>query len=146
MPEFSKIVAVSGLPGLYELVSSRSNGAIVRNLQDGRSQFVSGRTQSVLALENVAIFLHGDNSMPVREVLYRMQQQESQNPAPDPQADPAALENYLSVVVPDYDRRRVHHSDMRRLLRWYHLLKQHHLIPPPEPQPEAAGDSAETKA
>ncbi len=32
--EYAKIVAVTGLPGLFELVSSKSDGAIVKSLDD----------------------------------------------------------------------------------------------------------------
>ena len=32
--EYSKIIAITGLPGLFELISSKSDGGIVRSLDD----------------------------------------------------------------------------------------------------------------
>ena len=32
--DYNKIVSVTGLAGLYELISSKSDGAVVRSLED----------------------------------------------------------------------------------------------------------------
>ncbi|MCS6990317.1 MAG: DUF5606 domain-containing protein [Chitinophagales bacterium] len=135
MTDFSKIVAITGLPGLFELIASRNNGAIVRNLQDGKSQFIPERNHALLALSNIALFLNGDNSIPLPDVLHRMHQQEEQYPVPDPKAEPAQLQQYLAQILPDYDRQRVHLSDMRRLMRWYHILREKQMIPTPTEPP-----------
>jgi hypothetical protein len=39
--EYSKLVAVTGLPGLFELISSRGDGAVVRSLDENKTQFIS---------------------------------------------------------------------------------------------------------
>ena len=38
---YNKIVSVTGLGGLYELVSSKADGGIVRSLEDKSAKFVS---------------------------------------------------------------------------------------------------------
>ena len=42
--DYNKIVSVTGMGGLYELVSSKADGGIVRSLEDKSTKFVSNRT------------------------------------------------------------------------------------------------------
>ena len=46
--EYNRLIAVTGLGGLYELVSSKSDGAVVRSLEDKSTKFVSNRLHSFL--------------------------------------------------------------------------------------------------
>lgn len=141
MADFSKIMAISGMPGLFELVASRANGAIVRSLEDGRTQFVSNRNQQLMLLKNLEMLLQGERSIPLREVLQRIQQLEPELAVPDPKAEADVLKQFLEKVLPEYDRQRVHVSDMRRLVRWYLILKQRQSIPTDtEPQTQQAGE------
>ncbi|MBD0333652.1 MAG: DUF5606 domain-containing protein, partial [Chitinophagaceae bacterium] len=54
--EYNKIVAVTGLPGLYELLSSKSDGAIVRSLDDKSTKFVAARTHNLSHLESIEAY------------------------------------------------------------------------------------------
>jgi len=59
--EYNKIIAVTGLPGLYELLSSKSDGAIVRSLDDKSTKFVSSRIHNFSHLESIEIYTVQDN-------------------------------------------------------------------------------------
>ena len=59
--EYSKLVAVTGLPGLYELVNSKNDGAIVRSLDDNSTKFASSRIHNFSHLESIEVFTTGDN-------------------------------------------------------------------------------------
>ncbi|MCH5715659.1 DUF5606 family protein [Niabella hibiscisoli] len=59
--EYYKLVAVTGLPGLYELVSSKKDGAIVRSLQDKSTKFASTRIHQFSHLESIEIYTTGEN-------------------------------------------------------------------------------------
>src|SRR5215831_16281947 len=59
--EYNKIIAVTGLPGLYELISSKNDGAIVRSLDDKSTKFVSSRIHSFSHLESIEIYTIRDN-------------------------------------------------------------------------------------
>jgi hypothetical protein len=59
--EYHKLVAVTGLSGLFELVSSKSDGGIVRSLEDKSTKFVSNRLHSFSHLESIEIFTQGEN-------------------------------------------------------------------------------------
>jgi hypothetical protein len=59
--EYRKIVSVTGLSGLYELVSSRGDGGVVRSLDDKTTKFVSNRIHSFSQLEGIEIFTTDEN-------------------------------------------------------------------------------------
>jgi len=59
--EYNKIVAVTGLSGLYELVSSKADGGIVRSLEDQSSKFVSNRVHNFSHLESIEIYTSNEN-------------------------------------------------------------------------------------
>lgn len=143
--EFKDIVSISGLAGLHQLVSSKGNGIIVKSLEDGKSQFVSSRLQGVSSLDNIAVFLKNDETIELRKVLREMQSKESEVSLPDAKADNKAFQNYFSKIIPEYDAERVHTSDMKKMVKWYHLLKNNDLIPK-EDQNKIEQESTETKS
>ena len=53
--EYSKLVAVTGLPGLFELLSSKSDGGVVRSLEDNSTKFVSSRVHNFSHLESIEV-------------------------------------------------------------------------------------------
>ncbi len=60
--QYREIVAVTGLGGLFQLVASKQDGAIVRSL--GRQEykrFVSSRVHNFTPLESIEVFTTGDN-------------------------------------------------------------------------------------
>ena len=59
--EYSKLVAVTGLPGIFELISSRGDGAVVRSLDDNKTQFVSSRVHNFSHLESIEVYTQRDN-------------------------------------------------------------------------------------
>jgi hypothetical protein len=59
--EYGKIIAVTGMPGLYEMLSSKGDGAIVRSLDDQTTKFVSGRVHNFTHLESIEVYTEKDN-------------------------------------------------------------------------------------
>ncbi len=129
---FNKIVSVSGSSGVYSLVATKSNGIIVTNLEDNKSTFISSRTQHITALENIAIYRNNDETTPLSEVLMKMEELESMNPVPAHTESHDTLKKYAASVLPDIDQVRVHYSDLKKLVKWYKVLKQHNLLPKKE--------------
>ncbi len=61
--DYSKIISVTGLSGLYELVASKADGAVVRSLEDKSSKFVSSRVHNFSHLESIEIYTTKDNTV-----------------------------------------------------------------------------------
>src|ERR1041384_5306690 len=106
--EYSKLVAVSGLPGLYELVSSKSDGAVVRSLEDKSTRFISSRIHNFSNLESIEVFTVNDN-VNLAEIFFAMEK--SSDSLPDSR-DEVAVKKYFEKTYPDLDFERVYASDL----------------------------------
>lgn len=116
---YNKLVSVTGLSGLFELVSSKADGGIVRSLEDKNTKFVSNRVHSFSHLESIEIFTTKDNVNLV-DVFQAMQS--NQEALPEVKADAKAIRSYFEKVYPDMDFERVYGSDMKKMIRWYDIL------------------------
>ena len=59
--EYSKLISVTGLNGLFELIGSKTDGAIVRSLEDNTTKFVSNRIHNFSHLESIEVYTVRDN-------------------------------------------------------------------------------------
>jgi hypothetical protein len=133
--EYNKIIAVTGLPGLYELLSSKSDGAIVRSLDDKTTRFVSSRIHNFSHLESIEVYTVRDNVNLV-DILKAMEA--SAEKLPD-EKDGADLKAYFTKVYPDLDFGRVYSSDLKKMVKWYSVLKANDIeIKLTEPEEEEA--------
>ena len=117
--EYSKIISVTGLSGLYELVASKADGAVVRSLEDKTTKFVSSRVHNFSHLESIEVYTVKDNTV-LAEVFKEIKK--SKEPLPDAKADGKALRSYFEKVFPDLDFDRVYASDMKKIISWYGIL------------------------
>lgn len=117
--EYSKIVSVTGLPGLFEILTSKSDGAIVRGLEDKATKFVSSRVHNLSHLESIEVYTTGENVNLV-EVFNAMQEKGAALPA---EKDAKAIKAFFEKVFPELDFERVYNSDMKKMIRWYQILK-----------------------
>lgn len=140
--EFKEIVVVTGEPGLFQLVSSKNDGAIVRTLDGLSTKFVPSRLHQFTPLESIEVFTTGEN-VSLMEIFRAMLSQESDTAVIGSNQGTTEIKAYFDKVYPELDESRVYLSDMKKMLKWYPLLKQHDLIteaPDEEPSaPEATG-------
>jgi hypothetical protein len=121
--EYNKIIAVTGLPGLYELLNSKTDGAIVRSLDDKSTRFVSSRVHNFSHLESIEIYTVRENVNLV-DILKAMESSGEKLPE---DKDNAALKAYFSKVYPDLDFDRVYSSDLKKMVKWYSVLKNNNV-------------------
>lgn len=142
--EYNKIIAVTGLPGLYELLSSKSDGAIVRSLDDKTTRFVASRVHNFSHLESIEIYTVRENVNLV-DVLKAMESSSEKLPE---DKDNGALKAYFGKVYPDLDFDRVYTSDLKKMVKWFSILKSNNIeIKLTEPNPEEElVDAAEEEA
>jgi hypothetical protein len=121
--EYSKLVAVTGLPGLYELINSKTDGAIVRSLEDNSTKFASSRIHNFSHLESIEVFTVGDNVNLV-EIFNAMEKEAGS--LPDTK-DNAVVKKYFEKVYPDIDFERVYPSDLKKMIKWFEVLKKNNV-------------------
>lgn len=127
--DYKEIVSVTGIGGLYQLLTSKSDGAIVRNISDKSTKFISARLHNVTPLESIEVYTTGDN-VRLHEVFQKMKDAEAATPPPSEskKADNDSVKAYFNQVFPDFDQDRVYVSDMKKMLKWYHMLKENDLL------------------
>jgi len=118
--EYNKLVSVTGLTGLFELVSSKADGGVVRSLEDNTTKFVSNRIHQFSHLESIEIYTTADNVNLV-DVLTAMKS--SAEKLPDA-SDAKAVKSYFEKVYPTIDFVRVYGSDMKKMVKWFAQLQK----------------------
>ena len=121
------IVAVSGMPGLYRMAGSRSNGMIVEDMSSGKRRFASVRKHQFTPLESVSIYTMMDTT-PLSDVFLNMSKQAKDEAIPESNSGSSELQAWFSKVLPDYDADRVLVSDIRKIIKWYNALDAHQLL------------------
>jgi hypothetical protein len=132
--EYNRIVAVTGLPGLYEAVSSKTDGAVVRSLDDQSTKFVSARIHNLSHLESIEIYTTGEN-VSLADVFSAMKG--SSEELPDTK-DNKAVKKYFETVYPQLDFERVYASDMKKMVKWFEVLEKNNVDYTAKPEAEEA--------
>lgn len=124
--KYRNIVSVSKLGGLYQLMTSKNNSAIVKSLDDGSNKFISSRQHQVTPLESIEIYTVGDNIY-LYEVLEKLKSADEEIHKLDFK-DAKDFVPVFAKAVPEYDVDRVYNSDIKKILKWYILLKKNDLL------------------
>jgi hypothetical protein len=141
--DYSKLISVTGMSGLFELVSSKNDGAIVKSLEDQSTKFVSSRVHNFSHLESIEIFTTKDN---VNLVDVFLAVKNSSEALPDVK-DNKALKAYFEKVFPTMDFDRVFASNMKKIVQWYGILAANNVeIKLSEQEEPAADEATEEKA
>ena len=133
------ILSISGRSGLYRLVSRGRNMLIVESLSEGKRMPAYSRDK-VMSLGDIAIYTEGEDR-PLGEVL-ELVKIKTGTEAVDVKALESAgdLRRFFGEVLTDYDRERVHDSDIRKLLQWYNQLIAAGITDFVDQQPETDGE------
>jgi hypothetical protein len=116
--DYNKLVSVTGLSGLFELLSSKADGGVVRSLEDKSTRFVSTRIHNFSHLESIEVFTTKDNVNLV-DVFTAMKNSTETLPS---DKDVTAIKTYFEKVYPDMDFERVYASDMKKMVKWFEVL------------------------
>ncbi len=120
--KFKEIIAVTGVPGLKRLVAQRGDGFILSELNGDNKKFYSNRSHMFSPLENISMYTDNNDTVALFDVLLEIKKQKETNPPIEPNSSNDELRNYLSTVLPNFDRDRVNISDIKKLIKWFHVL------------------------
>ena len=121
--EYNKLISVTGMSGLFEMLSSKNDGAIVKSLEDNTTKFVSSRIHNFSHLESIEVYTIREN-VNLAEVFKAMETSSESLPSAQ---DPAAVKAYFQKVYPDMDFDRVYASDMKKMVKWFGVLKANNI-------------------
>ena len=115
-----KIVAVTGKPGLFEIISQSKGGLIVESLIDKKRVPINAM-HNVSVLNDIAIYTY-EEEVPLRSVLKTIADKHENKEAISHKESNANLTSFFSEVLPDYDEERVYTSNIKKVIQWYNLL------------------------
>ena len=117
------VLAISGKPGLYKLVSRAKNSLIVEALDDTHKRVPAFASDRITSLADIAMYTDSED-VPLWQVLTNMRNLEDGKTCSVNfrKASGDELREYFAKVLPEFDRERVHNSDIKKLIQWYDIL------------------------
>ena len=117
------ILAISGKPGLYQLVSRGNNSLIVEALDETHKRMPTFGNDRISSLGDIAMFTETDD-VPLTKILASLRDLDGgkESSLNYKKASADELHDYFSKVLPEWDRDRVHNSDIKKLIQWYNIL------------------------
>ncbi|MBQ2129146.1 MAG: DUF5606 domain-containing protein [Prevotella sp.] len=117
------ILAIAGKPGLYKLISRAKNSLIVEALDDTHKRMPAFGTDRITSLGDIAMFTETED-IALYKVFNAIKELEEGKQASInyKKASAQELHDYFTRVLPEWDRDRVHNSDIKKLLQWYNIL------------------------
>lgn len=117
----TKILSISGKPGLYKLVSTGKNLNVVESLTDGK-RIPIYLTEKVIALSDVSIYT-SESDVPLREVFSKIKEKENgEKSSLNSKASGKEFFAYFEEILPTYDKDKVYASDVKKIVSWYNAL------------------------
>ncbi|MBS9766098.1 MAG: DUF5606 domain-containing protein [Flavobacteriaceae bacterium] len=117
--ELKNIVAISGKPGLYEVIARSNKGVIVQSLLDQKKMPI-GMSHNVSALNEILVYTYGEE-VPLWQVLKNIFEQKGKEAISHKEPSDKLL-SFFREVLPNFDEERVYASNVKKILQWYHLL------------------------
>lgn len=118
--EFSKIISVTGKPGLFQVISQSKNAIIAESLTD-KKRLAINATQNVSLLENIAIYTY-EEDMPLLDVFKAISEKTEGKKALSHKESGNKLTSFFTEVLPNYDDERVYTSNIKKVIQWFNLL------------------------
>ena len=139
------ILAISGKPGLYKLVSRGNRNLIVESIDAQKKRFPAFSPDRVISLADIAMYTD-EEEVPLADVLTSLQKKENGALCSlDPKtASKTELFDYFAEILPNFDRDRVYPTDVKKLIQWYNILTDNDLTDFSKMQP-TEGDNIDDR-
>lgn len=125
--DLSKILSISGRPGLYRLVGEAKNNIVVESLIDGKRAPAFSH-ERISSLHEISIYTT-DEDMPLVDVFKKIFELQEGKPLADPKKMSSnELKALMAEAVPDYDSDAVYVSDIKKIFSWYNFLLDKDLL------------------
>lgn len=117
------IASISGKSGIFRIVGPTRTGLLLESLDDKKIKVVTSGKDRVSVLEEISIYTNtADGTVPLAEVLKSVKSKFGNELPVHAESSPEQLREFMTKVLPEHDERRVYHSDIRKLVRWYSAL------------------------
>ena len=141
------ILAISAKPGLYRLVSRGNRSLVVESLDAAKKRQPAFGTDRIISLADIAMYTD-DEEVPLRQVLNNIKTKQEGKAVTDIDLKTASkdqLFQFMADVLPQFDRDRVHTSDVKKLIQWYNILIENGVTDFEEDLQETPGDNIDDR-
>lgn len=124
--KFNEIATVSGKSGLYKILKPTRGGVILESMDDKKAKMVVGASQRVSILGEISMYtMTEEGATPLEEVMKKIEKEFQGDLGLDTSADSDELSAFLKHVLPDFDETKVYPSDIKKLVSWYKIIREH---------------------
>ncbi|MBR5083872.1 MAG: DUF5606 domain-containing protein [Prevotella sp.] len=140
------ILSVAGKPGLFKLVTRGKANLIIEALDETHKRMPVFATDKVTSLADIAMYTEADD-VPLMTILASILKKEDGKECTlnYKKASGKELREYFAEILPDFDRERVHDSDIRKLLQWYNILVKNGITDFEEEMKPTEGDNIDDR-
>lgn len=140
------ILAISGKPGLFKLVSRGNHNLIVETLDTQKKRFPAFAADKIISLADIAMYTD-EKEVPLREVLNNIKAKEDGKTTSIDyrKASKEELFAFLGEVLPNFDGDRIYPSDVKKLIQWYNILIENGLTDFDETLQETEGNNIDDR-
>lgn len=126
MEILKEIANVSGKSGLYRILKPSRSGVIVESLDGKKEKTMIGASARVSVLQDVSIFVGSqEDSVALSKVFMKIKEIHGDKVPLDVKlASDKDLIEFMSEVLPDFDRDRVYVSDIKKIITWFNTISE----------------------
>jgi len=117
-----ELVAISGKPSIYKIIARSAKGYVVEALDENKKRFSISSAQQVAVLEEITVYVQGEETIPLKEVFSKMKN--SELPLPDLKSSSEVLKSYFNNTVPENDDEKVYVSDIKKIIKWFMAIEE----------------------
>lgn len=121
--EFKDIAAVTGRPGLFQILKPTRSGVILESIDAQKQKMIINSNSKVSILKDISIYTTtSENNVPLEKVMQNVHKLFAGKLDISSKSSDAELRAFMKKAIPDYDSERVYLSDIKKLATWYSVL------------------------
>jgi hypothetical protein len=124
--DLSKVLAISGKPGLFHLVAQTTNGLVIESFIDGKKSTAFSH-EKISTLEEISIYTE-DDDIALKDVFKSIYEKLEGKAALSHKSPNNDLKEFFTEVLPNYDKENVYISDIKKVINWYNILLQKEML------------------
>ena len=138
------IATVSGKGGLYKVLTPTKSGVILESMDETKTRMVATTSHRLSLLNEISIYTTTkEGTVPLEDVLKKINTEFGDDPGIENDADASELKAFLKSILPEYDESRVYVSDIKKLVKWYGMIRKYapEILEAPEKKDDDADKS-----
>src|SRR5262245_55366807 len=124
--ELKDLASIAGKGGLFRILKPGKSGVVLESLDESKAKVIGGANDRISMLSEISIYSRTkEGATPLADVLQKIKEEFDEDLGLDANADPSELKSFMKAVLPEYDEDRVYVSDIKKLVKWYGLLRKY---------------------